>query len=109
MACLIAPAAVLIVTKNLEKKLPSSLHIEWLNWMLAGGTIMLLIDHVRNGEIVPYFPFFTAGYRTIFKEIWHNGVPMVLAVLGVWLISILIDYLQRKHRPTVLSREATSN
>ncbi len=106
MACLIAPAAVLVVTKSLEKKLPKSLHIEWLNWMLAGGTIMLLIDHVKNGEIVPYFPFFTAGYRTIFKEIWHNGVPMVLAVLGVWLVSIWIAHLQNRHRFTVLSEES---
>ncbi|MFA6963941.1 MAG: hypothetical protein WC227_04530 [Patescibacteria group bacterium] len=103
MACLIAPAAVLIVTKSFEKKVPQGLHFEWLNLMLIGGTIMLLIDHIKNGEIVLYFPFFTAGYETIIKEIWHNGVPMTLMVIAAWLVMIAFAHFSNRNKFSTLS------
>lgn len=95
MACFIAPAATAIITTGFKKKIDPKYHIEWLNTMLWGGVIMLVVDHVANGEIVPHPPFFTAmqkanGFSTMLKEIITVGGLMTLAIITVWIAMVVI-------------------
>jgi len=95
MACFIAPAATAIITTGLKKKIAPKYHLEWLNTMLWGGVIMLVVDHVLNGEVVPYPPFLTAmqkanGFSTMLKEIFTVGGAMTIAIFAVWTIMVLI-------------------
>jgi len=95
MACFIAPAATAIITTGFKKKIDPKYHIEWLNTMLWGGVIMLVVDHILNGEIVPYPPFLTAmqkanGFSTLLKEIITVGGAMTIAIFAVWIIMVLV-------------------
>jgi hypothetical protein len=95
MACFIAPAATAIITTGLKKKIDPKYHIEWLNTMLWGGVIMLAVDHIANGEIVPYPPFFTAmqkanGITTLLKEIVTVGGLMTIAIFAVWTVMVFV-------------------
>ncbi|MFA6918524.1 MAG: hypothetical protein WC244_00185 [Patescibacteria group bacterium] len=95
MACLIAPATVAVITTVVRKKIPAKYHIEWLNTMLWGGVIMLIIDHVISGEIVFYPPFLTAMRSpadtiVMLKEIATTGVAMTIAIFLSWTVMILI-------------------
>ena len=81
MACFIVPAAEAVVTKVVEvveekreaaaeesgshhadTRIPLSRKLSWLTWMLTGGAVLLMFEHVWHGEVVPYFPFLTAMY-----------------------------------------------
>jgi hypothetical protein len=95
MACFLAPAATAIITTGLKKKIDPKYHLEWLNTMLWGGVIMLVVDHIVSGEIVPYPPFLTAmqkanGITTMLKEIVTVGGLMTLAIIAVWIVMVVI-------------------
>lgn len=95
MACFIAPATVAIITTINRKKIPARYHIEWLNAMLGGGVIMLLVDHFISGEIILDLPFLTAlqspaGVIVALKEIATTGIAMTMAIFAVWLTMVLI-------------------
>ena len=74
MACFLVPVGEAIVTtvvqkvaEKREKKdetekmektgLKWSRRLSWLNKMLWGGSIMLALEHVWHGEVVPWPPF----------------------------------------------------
>jgi hypothetical protein len=107
MACFIAPAATAILTTGLKKKIDPKYHVEWLNTMLWGGVIMLIVDHVANGEIVPYPPFFTAmqkanGITTLFKEIVTVGGLMTITIFAVWTVMVFVaNRTARIHREKI--------
>jgi hypothetical protein len=95
MACFLAPAATAIITTGLKKKIAPKYHLEWLNTMLWGGVIMLIVDHIANGEIVPYPPFLTAmqkanGISTMLREIITVGGLMTLAIFAVWATMVFV-------------------
>lgn len=96
MACFVAPAATAAVITTVRKKVPPQYHIDWLLMMLWGGFIVLIIDHIANNEVVPYFPFFTAGWSKIWPEILQVGVPMTLAVTDVWLVMLIVSAVNSK-------------
>lgn len=106
MACLVAPAAVAVITTAVRKKVPAKYHIDWLLWMLWGGVAMLIVDHVLNGEIVPYFPFFTAGYRVVLKEILSVGVPMTIFIFCLWGMMVHFSILAEKRKIKFLKSTA---
>jgi len=89
MACLIAPAAAAIATGVIKNKIPSRYHPDWLIAMLWGGAVVLIVDHLASGELVPYPPFLTAGPEKILPEIFTVGLPMVIAVVVVWAIMVM--------------------
>ena len=43
------------------EKISFSKKLSWLNKMLAGGSGLLMFEHVWHGEVVPFFPFLTAA------------------------------------------------
>ena len=109
MACLLIPMGEAIVTtvvqkvvEHREKKdgsgkaanagLKWGHRLSWLNKMLWGGTIMLALDHILNGEIIARPPFFTAlaNPAAMLHEMATVGVAMAAAVTAVWGIIVII-------------------
>jgi len=91
MACFLIPAGLGIITTLLRKKFPQKYHISWLNALLWGGTVMLAVEHIAHGEIVPYPPFLTAGLSQILPEMLMVGVPMAVASVLIWSAMVTID------------------
>ena len=57
--------------------------------MLWGGSVMLIVDHIINGELTWRFPFFTAlgetgGWQIMLREMLTVGVPMSVVITLVW-------------------------
>jgi phosphoribulokinase len=95
MACFITPMATGIVTTIFRKKVPAALKISWLNLMLWGGAVMLVVDHIANGEIVLYPPFLTAmqnpaAIPSMIQEIVTIGGTMTLAIILIWVVLVAI-------------------
>ena len=102
MACFIVPITQAIATtayrKHLERKAltgkgetlsPFTSHLSTLETMLWGGSLMLVLDHIINGEVTWMYPFFTAlategGGAVMLREMLTVGVPMSLLVTAVW-------------------------
>ena len=66
-------------------------HIPALEKMLWGGTVMLIVDHIINGEVTWRFPFLTAlnyegGWSVILHELLTVGLPMSVVLTLVWAI-----------------------
>lgn len=121
MACFLVSAAeaavVNFVEKAEEKKelqneqeatevksvsIPLSRKLNWLKWLLMGGAVLLMFEHVWHGEVVPWFPFLTAMSNQADKaEMLHEmattGVAMAALVTAVWVVMcIAADAIVRR-------------
>jgi hypothetical protein len=118
MACFLVPVGEAIVTtiaqKVAEKKekkdeaektektgIKWSRRLSWLNKMLWGGSIMLALEHVWHGEVVPWPPFLTAmehpgEVAPMLHEMATVGVAMAVAVTAIWGIMILVAELKTR-------------
>ncbi len=67
------------------------MHINWLNWMLWGGVLMLAVEHIAHEEIVPYFPFLTAGFEELLPELIAVGLPMAISIVAVWFVMVKLS------------------
>lgn len=110
MACFLVSAAeaalVNVVEKAEEKKeqqsadmntgregevtIPLSRKLKWLKYMLMGGAVLLVFEHIWHGEMVPWFPFLTAmnnpaDAAEMFREMATVGVAMALLITVVWI------------------------
>ena len=61
----------------------------WLCNMLWGGVILLCIEHIWHGEVVPFFPFLSAmatpaDAAKMFGEMATTGVAMAVVVTAAW-------------------------
>ena len=79
--------------------LMTKLHV--LSALLWGGSFLLLIEHIWHGEIVPWFPFFTAvqtpeGTLQMFSEIATVGTTMAVVVTLAWLVGSGVCYQREK-------------
>ena len=112
MACFLVPMgeaiATSVVQKGMEKRekkvsgertkntgLNWSRKLSWLNKLLWGGTILLALEHVWHGEVVPWPPFLTAmenpaDVAPMLHEISTVGVAMAITVTVVWAIIVMI-------------------
>ena len=102
MACFIVPLTQAIATtiyrKHVEKKAlangekilsPLTSNLSTLETMLWGGSLMLILDHIINGEVTYIYPFFTAlategGGLVMLREMLTVGVPMSVLVTVIW-------------------------
>ena len=126
MACFVAPAAVAVLTtvvqrivKNKENAAVEgqtkgtagkwtagkwTQRLRWLNTMLWGGSALLALEHVWNGEVVLRPPFLTAletsgGTASMFHEILTYGLTMTAVVLVAWGVMVGVAELRtRKSR-----------
>lgn len=77
--------------------------LQKLSTLLWGGSFLLLIEHIWHGEIVPWFPFFTAfknpdGILPMMYEIATVGTAMAFTVTAAWLIGSTVCYERDKRR-----------
>ena len=112
MACFAVSAAEALIVKGIEKhqekiektqiesgkldieesvKVPMSRKLKWLSWMLWGGVVLLLFEHVWHGEVVPWFPFLTAmsnpaDAAVMFREMATVGVAMAVIITVTWFV-----------------------
>ena len=111
MACFIVPLVQAVVTTVYRKRHAAEIAVPGapalkhrlpdLEKMLWGGTLMLIVDHVINGELTWRFPFFTAldqagGGNVMLHEMLTVGVPMSLVLTAAWVLWALL-----KERKTV--------
>jgi uncharacterized membrane protein len=94
MACFLTPTAAAIITASIKKKVSPKYHLEWLNTMLWGGVLMLIVDHIISGEVTIFPPFLTAlkspaDIPVMLREIATVGGTMTAAVIIVWAIMVL--------------------
>ena len=110
MACFLVSAAEAVVATAIEKAeekkelkmaetnteiteevtIPWSRKLQWLTYMLWGGTILLAFEHIWHGEVVPWFPFLTAmsnpaDAAEMFHEMATVGVVMAILITVVWI------------------------
>ena len=95
MACFVVPLVQAVATSALRKWGRKDgfigRHLASLELMLWGGTVMLIVDHVINGELTWKFPFFTAltetgGGAVMLREMLTVGLPMSLIITLVWAV-----------------------
>ena len=95
MACFVAPLVQAIATSALRKwgKKDGFVgrNLASLELMLWGGSVMLIVDHIINGELTWRFHFFTAlgtsgGGAVVLREILTVGVPMCVIITLVWAV-----------------------
>lgn len=121
MACFLVPMGVAIgtsvaqkVVEKREKKvgeekaekgrLSWSRRLSWLNKLLWGGVILLAIEHIWHGEVVPWPPFLTAMENpaevpVMLHEMATIGVAMTVVVTGIWAIMVMIAGRREKAMP----------
>ena len=124
MACFIVPAAEAVVVKVVEKvakskeeklvaegkdpaiekpvRVPIARKLKWLSYMLFGGAVLLLFEHVWHGEITAWFPFLTAmsspeETSQMLHEMATVGVTMAVLITVVWgAMCLVADHLVRR-------------
>ncbi|MFC1937033.1 hypothetical protein ACFLWY_00570 [Chloroflexota bacterium] len=118
MACFLAPMAeaigVSIVQKTVGKEKAKKWRLGWLNKLLWGGVILLAIEHIWHGEVVPWPPFLTAmenpgDVAPMLHEIATTGVIMVVVVTAVWAIMVVIAIQREKPIAKVRRAEEISS
>lgn len=86
--------------------------IGWLMNMLWGAAILLCIEHMWHGEVVPFPPFLTAmGDPTeipvMLGEMATVGVGMAVLVTVVWLVVIVVaDAMVKRQVSSTAAKEA---
>ena len=115
MSCFVVPLAQAVVTSAIRKsneknnrsdRSAFARHLPALEKMLWGGSVMLIVDHIINGEVTWRYPFFTAleetgGLQVMLREMLTVGVPMSLVLTAVWVGYALLK--ERKNRITVVN------
>ena len=110
MACFTAPMGEAIVVSIVQKAVKDKqkqelikkrLHLDWLSKMLWGGTILLAVEHVWHGEVVPWPPFLTAmetpaDVPVMLHEIATVGMTMAGVITAVWGILVLVARRREK-------------
>lgn len=101
------------ITEKANRKLEVSKKLMWLAKLLLGGSFLLIFEHVWHGEIVPWFPFFTAAASpetasVMLHEMMTVGVTMSVLVTLVWGAMLIVSALFEKREKAVLSEEGAS-
>ena len=109
MACFIVPLVQAVATTVYRKRHVAEIaapnapvlkhRLPDLEKMLWGGTLMLIVDHIINGELTWRFPFFTAldqagGGMVMLREMLTVGGPMSLVLTAAWLVWVLVKEKQ---------------
>ena len=109
MACFIVPLTQALATTAYRKRAALSndtfigRNLRSLELMLWGGSIMLIVDHIINGELTWRFPFFTAlgqtgGGAVMLREMLTVGVPISVVITLTWLVYALLKEQKTIHQ-----------
>jgi len=107
MACFIVPLSIgfiLSIIRKIFSKASENLKLDILTAMMFGGALVLAVEHMWHGELVPWPPFLTAmknpeDWAVAVSEMMHAGTLMTIAVTGAWGSILLFD----KFRATKLA------
>lgn len=92
-----------IVIGAIRKKIPATLHINWLIALLGGGVVALALEHIAHGEVVLYPPFLTAmsspaDTAVMLHEMATIGSAMAIVCVVIW--AVMVVYTSRMERIT---------
>lgn len=101
MACFLVPAALAVVTTAIQKasrRLAERLKLGLLNTLLWGAVILLALEHMWHGEVVPWPPFLTAmanpaDIPVMLHEMATVGTAMSVVAVLVWLSTLAVTRL----------------
>lgn len=104
MACFLTPMLIAIVITLLQKisiKKAEKFKLSTLSTLLWGGSILLALEHVWHGELVPWPPFLTtmanpADMPIMLHEMMLTGGLITVTVFTVWGLILTI--------PSMISR-----
>jgi hypothetical protein len=104
MACFLVPMALAIITSIIQKtarSLAEKLKLWILNTLLWGGVILLALEHVWHGEVVPWSPFLTAmanpaDIPVMLHEMATVGTAMSIATFLTWGTILTITHYMPK-------------
>ncbi|WP_304327601.1 hypothetical protein [Candidatus Culexarchaeum yellowstonense] len=113
MACFLIPMTLAILTSIIQKTartIAEKLKLWLLNALLWGGSLLLALEHVWHGEVVPWPPFLTAmstpeDIPVMLHEMATAGTAMSIVTCSAWAsILILSTYIpkMRIHRLTMM-------
>lgn len=86
--------------------------LSWLMNMLWGGALLLAVEHIWHGEVVPWPPFLTAMQTpdeipVMLGEMATIGVGMAVLVTVCWAVMTLIaDYAAKNASKRAAAKEA---
>lgn len=85
--------------------------LSWLMNMLWGGVILLCVEHMWHGEVVPFPPFLTAmsdpaEISVMLHEMATVGVAMCVMVTVVWLVATVVADMAVKRSIHFEAKEA---
>ncbi len=108
MCCFIVPLVQAAATTAYRKRHADAIQasvsvkheIPALEKMLWGGSVMLIVDHIVNGELMWRFPFFSAlategGAGVLLHELICVGLPMSATLTLVWSVYALLKTRKR--------------
>jgi len=99
MACFLVPMSEAIITTIIQKTIgrerAENLKLNWLNIMLWGGVILLAIEHIWHGEVVPWPPFLTAmqnpaDFAAMIHEMAIVGSAMAITITVTWIVLVKV-------------------
>ena len=104
MACFLVPMALAIIASMIQKtarSLAEKLKLWILNALLWGGVILLALEHVWHGEVVPWPPFLTAmanpaDIPVMLHEMATVGGAMSIATFLAWGTILTISHYMPK-------------
>jgi hypothetical protein len=104
MACFLVPMALAIITSIIQKtakNIAEKLKLSILNTLLWGGVILLALEHVWHGEVVPWPPFLTAmsnpaDIPIMLHEMATVGTAMSIVTVITWGAIVTISYYMPK-------------
>jgi hypothetical protein len=108
MACFLVPTTAAIVTAGIKHGMKAEASAEshpgrismrtklsWLVTMMAGGAILLALEHIWHGEVIFAYPFLTAMSNqadtvAMVQEMSTVGVGMAAIILVAWGVMVLV-------------------
>jgi len=109
MACFITPLVLGIVVeavKRIARGVGERLRLNILSTMLLGGSLVLAVEHMWHGEVVPWPPFLTAmsnpaDIPVMLHEMLYVGGLMSIATTAAWMgiLAYTRRYASVKSRP----------
>ncbi|MEM4558453.1 MAG: hypothetical protein QW208_00645 [Acidilobaceae archaeon] len=116
MACFIAPlilSIILILISKFKSDISVRFKLNILILMMLGGSLLLIVEHIWYGEIVPWPPFLTAmrspeDIGVVIYEVTTIGLPMTFTVSAVWAGLVLVlkyTELRLRVKPTIVTTE----
>jgi len=104
MACFLVPMTLAIITSIIQKSAQSfaeKLKLWILNALLWGGVILLALEHIWHGEVVPWPPFLTAmtnpaDIPVMLHEMATVGTMMTTATFASWGMILTVSHYMPK-------------